>query len=106
MTKELLKEVLGMYATPYDITQKDSKLFFSWDNSSGKASSDVNIYQLAHMCKEWAFDNDYSISSYKEKSSQGNMYRVSVNNGNMSTARKTEPEAVFAASEWILKENK
>ncbi len=107
MTKELLKEVLGMYATPYDIVLKDSKVLFTWDNSSGSADDAINVYQLAHMCKEWAKHKGYNLYS-----SVGGLLSP-IDGGYVELKRyslvseyygETEPEAIFKACGWILEQ--
>ena len=112
ISAELLKEVLGMYATPYDIEQKDSKLLFTWDNSSGSANTDVNIYQLAHMCKEWA--NDLSPKRYQLYSciapqrlsySTCTIYSGAIQQTGEISA-DTEQESIFKACQWILEKLK
>ncbi len=101
ISKKLLREALGMYATPYDITQKDNKILFTWDNSSGSANSDMSICELAQLCKEWAFDNKVSISSAK---TLHHGWTATIPH-KMFTA-DTEPETIFLACEYILKETK
>ena len=67
----------------------------------------INIYELMHMCKEWASKHHYSVMSGWEMTHWGGAYRVAVfrNSDNilfsMSTV-KTEPEAIFRACEWIF----
>lgn len=63
-----------------------------------------NVYELVHICKEWAFEEGFAISSAK----MHNSYYVSIHRDNFRGPKikeinaKTESEAIFAACEWIL----
>lgn len=65
----------------------------------------INIHELAHKCKKWAFNQNYWLDS-----------RITFNKGGARIeerhsdfikdpkdfTEKTEPEAVFKACQWIL----
>ncbi len=111
ISKELLREVLGMYVTPYDITQKNNKILFTWDNSSGSANSDISICELAQLCKEWALDKSCYLKSvtYCEdgECDLWHPYGVDKFNETIKTFKAdTEPNAIFKACEWILNARK
>lgn len=62
----------------------------------------INIYELAHKCKEWAISKGYitdSIRNLKE-------YVVCLSGDRKESSddfrAKTEPEAIFKATQWIL----
>ena len=109
ISKELLSEVLCLYCGVKSI--RNSEVVY-WFNCIGEVrESSINIYELAYLCKEWASKHHYSVMSGWEMTHWGGAYRVAVfrNSDNilfsMSTV-KTEPEAIFKASEWILKQVK
>ena len=57
----------------------------------------INIYELAHKCKEWAIKNDFFIfSGYN-----GN-YNCFVNNSGNRFYGDSESESIFKACQWIL----
>ena len=83
----------------------------------------INIHELAHKCKEWAYEQGYHIFVYRVR---GHMFELLVTdnstdcqNSNLydrvskdkrginmhSYEIPTEPEAIFKACQWIL-ENK
>ena len=112
ISKELLSEVLEIdicedvafidnstYAYPKPISSTN----YVWEL--------LNIYELAHKCKVWAYKLDeYNISSgltnggaYTEVFGR---YACSDSNANYQTTANIEAEAIFKACEWILKETK
>ena len=72
---------------------------------------DINIYELAHKCKEWAFKQGYELFSRilsNDNQPFGNcvVYRVEADleESLHIVNDNTEQEAIFKACEWILKE--
>jgi len=65
----------------------------------------LNIYELANKVKEWA-RYYYSVSSYPTYFGYGAKLTDSFGNSpkNLVISKKTEPEAIFRAGEFILKE--
>jgi hypothetical protein len=61
----------------------------------------LNIYELMHMMKEWAFEEGYIISSFKSLSVGG---YIAIINGDNKFATKTEFEAMTKAAEWVRKQ--
>lgn len=63
-----------------------------------------DIYELAHKCKEWAFDKGYYLTIYNDAIDivlQTNCKLVeNITDGSF----KYSPMLVFKACEWILKE--
>lgn len=61
ISKELLSEVID-FVNPIDevgnINAFDNTFYVTFKNQCGK---NINIYELAHKCKEWAWDNGYEI---------------------------------------------
>lgn len=85
------------------------------------SSGDINLYELAHMCKEWAYKNNGMIVSknhrtWEKISLSDNQsdytddweaigYVYTGNPANTLTNEficDTEPEAIFKACQWIL----
>ena len=73
---ELLSDVLGKEVTSSvlieddDCTHNKEKLLFQFKDTyyggnSGIEDEEINIYELAHKCKEWAIEKDYLIRSFK-----------------------------------------
>lgn len=103
ISKELLSEILG------------SDIYLKQEAYDGYMEYS-NIYELAHKCKEWAFNQklldrkpDIYSGLWKGISSGRTMYRcilfLSIKRGKEKFEADTEPEAIFKACEWILKEN-
>ena len=113
ISKELLNKVLNIEIVSYQMKQKNILAYeynkVSKNQWSGKTfcNRSINIYELAHKCKEWASTHNYSVKSGWEMTHWGGAYRVEVfrNSNNilfsMSTV-DTEPEAIFKACQWIL----
>lgn len=128
ISKELLSEVLGVFVYNLDFIQ-DNKQYFKFTSIEGSQDyqvDNINIYELAHKCKEWAFKRGYGVDSryYKsQRESKASKYlddydfesykcvvaHVCKNTNNNVTHHEeynTEPEAIFKACEWILNEKR
>ena len=105
INKELLSEVLGF---SIGNCWNDGNLVV-WEEDG---MSEINIYELAHKCKEWAANKGYyvvsmvkfhcylfTVTDFLEKP----CYKV---NWDFSAGTRSESEAIFRACEWILKETK
>lgn len=64
----------------------------------------INIYELAHECKEWAINNGYNIWSSAYGCECYIDGRNLVNNENIRFLACSEQEAIIKACEWILKQ--
>ena len=72
----------------------------------------INIYELAHLCKEWAVNlspNKHALSSYPRwgdirnyKKTNGSYYICQHLVSGVQFEAETEPEAIFKACQWIL----
>ena len=81
---------------------------------------EINIYELAYLCKAWSFLHWYDIESSVEMESCGDddykfigfAYLGDMKNKEQVLDKReykefiapSEPEAIFAACEWILNE--
>jgi len=104
ISKELLSKVLG-YKQPDVIKlygKTDVTLVFGDDMVS------INIYELAHKCKEWAKRTGFMIES--DNMNEARVYPTDENGWilkkEIEFLEDSEPEAVFKACEWILKKTK
>ena len=74
-------------------TARDNR---SWD-------MDINLYQLMHVCKAWAHNNNFWLSSCF--TGEVKMYNVGETYPFKTLHTEiTEPEGVFAACTWILEQ--
>ena len=106
MNKKLLSEVLGEEVTfIYEELDEYNMLHYIINNCKCR----TNIYELAHKVKEWALSLNFKLYSVLVKDgSKTNLHKV-FKNINKSIIDKTfradtEPEAIFKAGEWVLKE--
>ena len=75
----------------------------------------INIYELAHLCKEWAVNlspNKHALSSYPRwgdirnyKKTNGSYYICQHLVSGVQFEAESEPEAIFKACQWILDRN-
>lgn len=134
ISKELLSKVLDN-EVPYQVKVhkiiiKNNSLnyFYNSKDSGGglfEANEYINIYELAHKCKEWAkYDKLFGNSGYdlytehhrgtnypsvmgeKPLNKNYNHYICFYNRHNIASSTIgqgiTEPEAIFNACQWIL----
>ena len=114
ISRKLLSEVLNIKIY-YINTKKDGALYipdncigFEWDNNGYRElSGAINIYELAHKCKEWAYKNGWllqvrtgtslSVADIFNSDKQELHIRKQI-------SEKIEPEAIFKACQWILEQ--
>ena len=107
ISKELLSEVLGKDAYPYDYAQNGRVLRYAFFESINRKRY-INIYELAYKCKEWAYKQGFVILSGHSAYSIGLFFCsckgwLSENyDKQIEINHKTEPEAIFQACQWIL----
>ena len=114
-SKELLSAVFGKKIGKIEI--KGVYLEYEhWENCinhqkqdiSGYDITRINIYELAFRVKEWALTKGLELSSHIQRA--GDSWCIIYDNHISQDSRKrvtsiiedTEPEAIFAAGEWVL----
>lgn len=104
ISKELLKDVM-----PQAKITKDGEVII--DYFFHDIIETINIYELAHECKEWAVQNGYSIfTGFIHNDDDGTWCKCDVSKYTREEELycihlydyKTEPEAIFKACQWIL----
>lgn len=101
LSKVLNKDILNIQKST------NTKILFSYKSNLHSAqTSDINIYELAHKCKEWAMSKGFIVLTYGEA-----YYNVDVHYhtnkskfGNLafSDTAQEEPEAMFKGCQYIL----
>ena len=110
ISKELLGEVLKADIRKINNSILDGNLYYY--KTFVKCKSKINIYELAHKCKEWAVNlspNKHALSSYPRwsdirnyKKTNGSYYICQHLVSGVQFEAESEPEAIFKACEWIL----
>ena len=134
ISKELLSEVLGedvrlgIYTTVEsdedELVQHIMKIeiygnrvsywryYKEWDDGSTMVRCQINIYELQHLCKEWAFTQGYELRSgrdidVKEELCYFCEYKqerqLDYTDGDYFLA-DNELDSVMKTCEWVLKE--
>ena len=115
ISKELLSEVLGAEVefAPTCLELANGSKCIEWkkvtkaESHTAVGFQGINIYELAHKCKEWALKYGYQLHS-------------AMRNGNLPIGMltyeqdvlrhyfkaDTEPEVIFKACEWLLEKTK
>ncbi len=102
MTTELLNKVLKTNAIWVEV--KGNEVFYNADNNKHSCFK-INTYELAHICKEWVYKQKVIISSSKANDAYLAILDYDgVTDSTSTFIADTEPEAIFIACEWILKE--
>lgn len=105
--KELLSEVLGIEVfkvkdkTTGDLYVPDNCIGFEWKE---EIAGLINIYELAHKCKEWALNFNENVFWLDTRLHNDCTTIWLYKNGlqvNVVFQEKTEPEAIFKACDWI-----
>lgn len=75
--------------------------------NNGEIKYDViNIYELAHLCKEWAYKHGFILYSTNYGNECYIDGRIFQNNENIRFFGASEPLSIFKACYWILGEIK
>ena len=112
ISKQLLSEVLGVKNLDSDIglcIDKVNVIYGIIINDDDIDYYSINIYEFAHKCKEWAYVQGYIINSGRTTSNDWatTVYKVLEFNPYIKEVYHTweiiEPEAIFKATEWVLR---
>ena len=124
ISKELLSEVLNIENER--ISRTVDKFCFPNTNTIAvqyymtDGWQHINIYELAHKCKEWAYKKEYALTPMNDfgfgnkdtdnfKSYWTSCYiNLRPSNGThlYCVEMTSEPEAIFKACEWIMEQTK
>ena len=112
ISKELLSAVLKEKRVILDYEISISKNEIHYGHIDIEEDGFINIYELAHKCKEWAVNlspNKHALSSYARwgdirnyKKTNGSYYICQHLVSGIQFEAESEPEAIFKACEWIL----
>ena len=111
LNKEILSEVLGFKITAVSLIVRNSINITGSTEKYTPNTMPYNIYELAHLCKTWAYKVDeYSIESgCDDCSGWVEIYdrdSCSDDEAIRYITAKTEPEAIFKATRWIYSKEK
>ena len=117
ISRELLSEVLGTKTIQMNPILENNNMvgylvYGSQDTITQIRSNhkQINIYELAHKCKEWASKLGFHLTShtisYEAVLSKGYCQTHHVHHIDRESDKPfrglTEPEAIFKACQWIL----
>ena len=109
ISKELLSEVLNVHVRPTFYFDCET-LVYEYDKIKDLDEcykSEINIHELAHKCKEWAFKQGFMFDiQWHTNRNPFSIVIKSYGKDSQFYCAETEPEAIFKACEWILKENR
>ena len=113
ISKELLSEVLGIRTILMEpILEPGNKvgyLVYGSQNTLQEVRNNhkqINIYEFAFLCKEWALTKGYKIQSQLNSENKGHVHISKIADKELANGffENTEVEAIFKACEYILKE--
>jgi len=106
ITKELLSDIFGFEIRKINPSILDGNLYYY--KKFVKCKSKINIYELAHKCKEWAnskgFDVLSSCNTDEKCWVQLHQYNTKLIGSSKYFHSFTEYKAIFKACEHIRKE--
>jgi len=105
-SKELLGAVLGIKVNKIEYEEQQNEIVY-YCNQFGRATGYINIYELMHLMKEWAWGKGFQLMSHRNYFN--NKYAIQVHEKlyrhfEAESLEDTEIETVTKACEWILKE--
>lgn len=104
ISKELLSEVLDCKDLTINEINSKAVVVRYMTKEGIEDGKWVNIHELAHKCKEWAFKNSYTLIIENYFSRGCDCTLSTVPNGNLGYQfdADTEPKAIFKVCQWIL----
>lgn len=106
ISKELLGEVLGETIKSFKTDSVNVRYQCIVEDGHDDT---INIYELAHKCKEWAYNNGFVLTSSYITSELKNLKcpcGIMPKDERFETVHitnaSTEQEAIFQACQWIL----
>lgn len=97
ISKELFIKVTGINVS--NVTFENSRIYYDDFTAIEK---EINIYELANKCKEWAYSTyGIMIQSYPY-CGKGRADAIKGLKVDEVFKEKTEPEAIFKAAQWVL----
>lgn len=116
ISKELASSVLGLNVAYTESCEHRDNIIGIWADMNTKPIKEINTYEFAFKCKEWALNKGYTIESHTNRSClSGNNYEyfsiAKIFKGTSSMRintieENTEIEAIIEACEWILEQSK
>lgn len=96
----LVKETKNL-SDYFTFSIKDNYILFA---DEGECMFEVNIYEFAHKCKDWALVRGYKIQSQINKDNKGHSHITKKNDDDWAKGffENTEFEAIIKACEFIL----
>ena len=102
ISKELLSEVLSIKVfteiSENDYGKNNILVYWEFDGYHNHCRN-INIYELAFKCKEWAYSKCNEIISYTEGCE---IFQTQMGEKIKDFYAETEIEAIFKACQWIL----
>lgn len=109
ISKELLSIILGVTIYGIKPVNKTNSIKYIFDCIGEKRDGSINIYEVTHMCKEWAFNTKDCMFDirYHTNSSDRHLSIMTYGSNSQFFCGVTEYEVVFQLCEWLLqKDNK
>ena len=112
ISKELIKNVLAKetenLSDDFIFSIKDNYILFV---DEGECQFEVNIYEFAFKCKDWALKKEVMIHSSPTQKKESTAIVQSFDMSKFYYGQNqfyalTEPEAIIKACRWVLEQNK
>ncbi len=101
ISKGLLDAVFGI--DTIDMSLYDTLLRYNYLND-GYVIANINVYELAHKCKEWALKQGWYLNAWITVNEGAYCDAIKLPSQELHSEADTEPEAIFKACEWILEQ--
>jgi len=113
ISEELLSAVLGVHVKQLDKYCELNNTIQFTDTYKNYGWKIENTYELANKCKKWALEQHYWLKSGVNNKSEFSNHNASCfiedfehDLEDFYVVADTEPEAIFKACDWIMKEGK
>jgi len=106
ISKELFRKVMNFDGEIGTLEiDKEYPTFINYSSHLGRDiySGEINIYELAHKCKEWAFEQGVEVVTYKRAYQTYRALPKGLKDiQTPEITEDSEPEAVFEACQFVL----
>ena len=109
ISKEIASSVLGINVVYTESCEHRDNIIGIWADMNTNPIKEVNIYEFAFKCKEWAFTSGFELKSGRDNLCYFCEYKredqIDYQNEDYFLG-SSEIEAIIKACEWILEQSK
>ena len=106
LSVELASDVLGLNVAYIESCEHRDNIIGIWTDMSMKPIKEINIYEFAFKCKEWANKQNYDNNCFVSILYENGTSKTMITEDGFGLNGNTEIEAIIKTCEWLLEQQK